>query len=305
MPENRSIQSEAAAASLKSLLKGLAGELRLIMHGSFRFPVYPEWKKAPQLQDDMHLLYIRGGEGRYIMQDGTTVPLVRGSLVIVSNDVEYRAEHNLLDPPLISGFRFGLYLGKAPGRMYKSAPFYSFVAAEDCERYDAMASAVHAAFHSDGGEEIKQLAPLLIHQMIYDMYFALTDRSWMPAESSGEVQRAIAYFKTNAGRKMTVAAAAEHAGISMRALEKQFKAEVGMTPNAYKLMVQMDDAYKALSERGTTVAETAAKLGYSDAFAFSRQFKKYWGLPPIAVKQKGRSRAGTPVTANLRAGSKP
>ena len=39
-------------------------------------------------------------------------------------------------------------------------------------------------------------------------------------------------------------------------------------------------------ERGDTVTETAASVGYSDVFAFSRMFKRRFGVPPSQYRDR-------------------
>jgi AraC-like DNA-binding protein len=42
-------------------------------------------------------------------------------------------------------------------------------------------------------------------------------------------------------------------------------------------------AHRLLTDEGLSVKETAARVGFDDAFYFSRVFKKVMGIPPSAA----------------------
>jgi len=283
------LASADAAEGMRDLLAQMPDKRWIRMHGSYRYPVYPGWKKGPQIQEDMHILFVRGGEGSYRMEDGAIIPLKRGSLVCVSNDYPYRASMNPADPLLISGLRFGVYGHDRGARPYTAPkPFYVYAAAEDADRCDEMTGRIHAVHHGEHGGGIDKLPPLLVHQLLYDLYLPLLGKRIAPSKELSGIQKTKQYIESRAGGKLSIESVAARAGMSARYLQKRFKAEFGMSPKSYHLMVQMDYAYKALSEYRLKVAEVAAQLGYSDAYTFSHQFKKHWGLAPSFVKRQAR-----------------
>lgn len=287
--EHGMLASAAAADGLRDMLASMPGKRWIRMHGSYRFPVYEGWKKGPQIQEDMHILFVRGGEGSYLMEDGAILPLRRGSLVCISNGYPYRASLNPADPLLISGLRFGVYGHDQGARPHPAAsPYYAYAMVEDADRYDEMTGKIHAVFHGENGIGLDKLPPLLVHQILYDLYLLLLHKKIVPSKDLSGVQKAKQYIEAHAGGKLPIESVADHAGVSVRYLQKQFKAEYGLSPKSYHLMVQMDHAYKALSEYRLKVSEVAAQLGYSDAYTFSHQFKKHWGTAPAFVKRHKR-----------------
>jgi|GEM_PF-1593256 len=289
MLRGEAIASSGASHGLKAIMALMPETCWIRMHGSFRYPVYPGWKEGNQIQEDMHLLYVRGGEGCYIMEDGEVLPLSRGSLVLISNDYPYRAKHRNENPLLISGLRFGLYKHGHCEAYRANEPFYVCDRVDDAARYDETTGKIHALVHGDEEDNLKKLAPLLVHQMICELYVSLLGKSLAAPKEAGEVQRAKRYIEAHAERKVQIPEVARLVGMSERYLQKRFKAEVGLSPKAYHLMVQMDHAYRLLAE-GTRVAEAATMLGYSDAYAFSHQFKKHWGVAPMEVRKSDQSR---------------
>lgn len=74
-------------------------------------------------------------------------------------------------------------------------------------------------------------------------------------------------------------------GYSYENFRKIFKMETGISPLQYMLDVKFHYAQRLLTE-GMSVKETAAAVGYSDPYIFSKQFKKYIGQSPSAYKHR-------------------
>ncbi len=69
-------------------------------------------------------------------------------------------------------------------------------------------------------------------------------------------------------------------GLSYDHFRKQFFRRMGMSPGTYRIRRRMDQARAMLADRRATISGIAEKLGYPDAFAFSRQFRKFTGVSP-------------------------
>jgi AraC-type DNA-binding domain-containing proteins len=59
-----------------------------------------------------------------------------------------------------------------------------------------------------------------------------------------------------------------------------FKKYLGITPGQYIYQIKMNRARDYLYEQKYTIQQIASFLGYSDSFAFSNAFKKYYNVPP-------------------------
>jgi AraC-like DNA-binding protein len=77
-----------------------------------------------------------------------------------------------------------------------------------------------------------------------------------------------------------VAELAARGGLSRAAFAKRFGDVVGQPPMAYLSGWRMALAAQALSERGATIAEAAAEVGYTNEFAFATAFRRHYGEPP-------------------------
>ena len=81
----------------------------------------------------------------------------------------------------------------------------------------------------------------------------------------------------------TIPELALQAGLSEGHFSRRFKKHVGVAPKMYQHQSRMRHAHYLLQEEDLSVQEVADRLGYSDAFVFSRQFKKTWGVSPSKV----------------------
>lgn len=82
-----------------------------------------------------------------------------------------------------------------------------------------------------------------------------------------------------------LAEAAAELGLGLRALEKLFKAEVGIGPKEVLRRYRLQAAALRLSRpEAPTCGELAFELGYSDQAHFIRDFKSVVGRPPMAYR---------------------
>ena len=72
-------------------------------------------------------------------------------------------------------------------------------------------------------------------------------------------------------------------GRSASFVTHHFTAEFGRTPKQYMLERKMSKA-RQLLQSGLQVRQVADRLGFYDAFHFSKRFKSHWGRPPSAFK---------------------
>jgi len=79
---------------------------------------------------------------------------------------------------------------------------------------------------------------------------------------------------------------AEELGMGYEHFRKCFRQEFGVAPGKYRQRVRMQRAQCLLITSEVTVKEIAAQMGYSDAFTFSKEFKRYAGMSPLTYRQE-------------------
>lgn len=69
-------------------------------------------------------------------------------------------------------------------------------------------------------------------------------------------------------------------------LRKLFKNYTGISIYHFRIIERISEAKKLLHYQGLSFQEIAFKLGYSDQYAFSNQFKKFVGMSPREFRKK-------------------
>lgn len=92
--------------------------------------------------------------------------------------------------------------------------------------------------------------------------------------------------KNSLSRNWTAAGSSKFFGLPPKRLDALFKRRFFATFSKTLLAWRMDEARRILSAPGATLSETAAKVGYADAFCFSKAFKRHFGRPPGELRGK-------------------
>lgn len=82
----------------------------------------------------------------------------------------------------------------------------------------------------------------------------------------------------------TVADLAERVGLSVRQLERQFRAQVGMSPKSLSRLARFEAAQRRIYEaRELSFTRLAHELGYADQAHFTREFRAFAAESPGSV----------------------
>jgi AraC-like DNA-binding protein len=103
---------------------------------------------------------------------------------------------------------------------------------------------------------------------------------WLGALRDERVGAAMASIHAAPARNWTVASLADEAAMSRSAFAARFTELVGESVMQYVTRWRMHVAFDLLRSGDTTVAATAAQVGYDSEAAFSRAFKRVTGTTP-------------------------
>ena len=78
-------------------------------------------------------------------------------------------------------------------------------------------------------------------------------------------------------------------GMAEVTFRRRFRAATGTPPHEYVLQSRVAEARRLLGETDLPIKSIARQLGYNDVYFFSRQFRKFAGVPPALFR---RSRQG-------------
>lgn len=101
------------------------------------------------------------------------------------------------------------------------------------------------------------------------------------------VERIVNYFESHYNEKISLDQIAENMYLSPFYISRIFKSETGDTPIRHLINIRLEKAKELLlAEKGVSIQEVAAAVGYDDAYHFSKLFKKRYGISPSEAKRK-------------------
>jgi AraC-like DNA-binding protein len=104
--------------------------------------------------------------------------------------------------------------------------------------------------------------------------------TWLTGGADSCVAEALRLIQDSCDRPWTVAALAQHVGLSRAAFARRFSDAIGQAPIGYLTEWRMALAADLLREPDASVASVAARVGYPSPFTFSTAFKRHFGSSP-------------------------
>lgn len=109
------------------------------------------------------------------------------------------------------------------------------------------------------------------------------------SEKSNIVRTIISFMNKNYMHDISLDKISKNMYLSPVYISKIFKEETGDSPINYLIKIRLEQAsYMLESSSGMSIKEISKKVGYGDAYYFSRLFKKYYGVSPKHWVQSAR-----------------
>lgn len=137
-----------------------------------------------------------------------------------------------------------------------------------------------------GGETIiTRLTDILIIQLIRTwVESGATQQGWLAALRDEQIGQALVLMHREPQHPWTVASLATTVNMSRSAFSARFTTLVGEPAMAYLTGWRMQRAHTLLRETSFPLADIAEQVGYDSEAAFSRAFKRRYGVPPGRVR---------------------
>lgn len=144
-------------------------------------------------------------------------------------------------------------------------------------------------------DRIAVLAPLVKREIFYKLLLSeqggLLRR--MVAEG-GKVQRVaagLAWLRRNVARPIRMEELAREMRMSPSAMHSWFRAVTSMSPLQYQKHLRLQEARRMLLSEALDAATVSRHVGYESASQFSREYRRFFGAPPMQDIE--RLRAGS------------
>lgn len=98
------------------------------------------------------------------------------------------------------------------------------------------------------------------------------------------VNTIISYMNENYMKDVSLDKISKNMYLSPVYISKIFKEETGESPINYLIKIRLNKAKELLEEGRLSIRNVAQSVGYSDAYYFSKLYKKYFGCPPSRHK---------------------
>ncbi len=106
------------------------------------------------------------------------------------------------------------------------------------------------------------------------------------ADALRKIAETIIFMSEHLQEPLRVSALARMACLSPAHFGELFKAQTGCAPRDYLHLLRIHKACELLRATELPIKDIAARIGYSDQFHFSRQFKAFEGLSPSVYRQR-------------------
>ncbi len=104
------------------------------------------------------------------------------------------------------------------------------------------------------------------------------------SEPSRWIRACMDFMDLHATEGITVQQVAAFAGVHRSYFSNVFAGQVGVSPQKYLQNIRMEKAKRLLTETDASVTEIALSLGYPNLYTFTRAFKMYYNMPPLAMR---------------------
>ena len=100
-------------------------------------------------------------------------------------------------------------------------------------------------------------------------------------DQSQRTAKAVAWLRANYAKPLRLAELAEVARMGMSTLHHHFRALTAMSPLQYQKQLRLQAARERMLIEGLDAASAAFDVGYESASQFNREYKRFFGQPPM------------------------
>lgn len=143
--------------------------------------------------------------------------------------------------------------------------------------------------------DIEVLAPLILREITYRLllgpYGAAVRELVLVGSQTQRVAKAIERLKREYASPLRVEELARTAGMSASSFHEHFKKVTALSPLQYQKQLRLQEARRLLLGDGGGAGDVGFRVGYESASQFSREYARFFGLPPASDVKRQRQLA--------------
>ena len=151
----------------------------------------------------------------------------------------------------------------------------------------------------DAPEDIPFLSSLVQREIVYRLLRGPQGARLRAIATLGDhsnrTAKAIAWLRANYAKPLCLEELAEVARMGMSTLHHHFRALTAMSPLQYQKQLRLVAARERMLIEGLDAASAAFQVGYESPSQFNREYKRFFGLPPIRDIKLRRFSEPTPL----------
>lgn len=141
--------------------------------------------------------------------------------------------------------------------------------------------------------------PVLRGQLLREMHYWLLAGRLGPAirhlgfpdSHAQRIARAASLIRTEFASRLPVERLAAAAGMSPSSFHQHFRAVTSLSPLQFQKQLRLIEARRLMMAEGATSSHAAYAVGYESVPQFTREYGRFFGLPPARAVEEARRRA--------------
>jgi AraC-like DNA-binding protein len=147
----------------------------------------------------------------------------------------------------------------------------------------------------DSPAEARVLLPLITREIIYRLLVGeqggrLRHLAILGGYTS-HITRAVERLRQDFDQPLRIEDIARELGMSVSGFHHHFKAVTAMSPLQFQKQLRLQEARRLMLGEDLDAASAAYRVGYHDASHFNREYKSFFGVPPMRDVQRLREEA--------------
>jgi AraC-like DNA-binding protein len=134
--------------------------------------------------------------------------------------------------------------------------------------------------------DARVLAPLIMREIVYRLLLgnqaARLRHIAMLTGYTDSISTAIGRLRSDFDKPLRMETVAGELGMSPSAFYSRFKAVTSMSPLQFQKQLRLQEARRLMLSSDLDAASAGFRVGYDDASQFNREYKRFFGAPPMS-----------------------